>query len=69
MTQMNYQSKKLRSGFYEQKSVRKRESIVIAVFCVLFSATAWYCLTTTLDDMTKRDCLAGVQKACTALEQ
>ncbi len=69
MTQMKYESEKLRSGFYEPKSLRKRESVVIVVFCVLFSAAAWYCLTTTLDDMTRRDCLAGVQKACAALEQ
>jgi hypothetical protein len=59
MTQMHYKSENL----------RKRERIMIAAFCVLFSAATWYCLTSTLDDMTKRDCLAGVQQACTALEQ
>ena len=29
----------------------------------------WYCLTTTLDDMTRADCNAGVVAACQALKQ
>lgn len=54
---------------YEPRAMHMHERIVIAVFCVLFGGAFWYSMTTTLDDMTKRDCLAGVQKACTALEQ
>jgi Zn-finger domain-containing protein len=69
MTMIKYESHKLRSGFYENKRTRKREQITIVIFCLLLGGAAWYSLTTTLDDMTRRDCLAGVQKACTALEQ
>lgn len=29
----------------------------------------WYCLTTTLDDMTRADCNAGHVRACQALQQ
>lgn len=29
----------------------------------------WHCLTTTLDDMTRADCQAGVVAACQALKQ
>lgn len=69
MTLIKHESHKLRSGFYQAKRMRKRERFTIVVFCLLISGAAWYSLTTTLDDMTRRDCLAGVQKACTALEQ
>lgn len=69
MTQTNHQSTKLRSGFYKPRKMRKCERITVVVFCTLLGAATWYCLTSTLDDMTKRDCLAGMQKACAALEQ
>jgi len=49
-----------------QASVRSN-AIVWTVFCVLLGGAFWVSLTTTLDDMTKRDCAAGVQKACEAL--
>lgn len=35
--------------------------------CLALAAGFWYCLTTTLDDMTRRDCQLGVQAACAAL--
>ena len=35
--------------------------------CLALAAGFWYCLTTTLDDMTRRDCELGVQAACAAL--
>tara|TARA_Y100000004_G_scaffold56700_1_gene63066 strand:- start:521 stop:730 length:210 start_codon:yes stop_codon:yes gene_type:complete len=69
MTQLKYKSRNLGNSFYKPENMRKRERVMIALFCVLFGASAWYCLTTTLDDMTKRDCLAGMQQACAALEQ
>lgn len=69
MTQLKYKSRSAMNHFYKPESMRKRERIMVALFCVLFGAATWYCLTSTLDDMTKRDCLAGVQKACAALEQ
>jgi hypothetical protein len=37
-------------------------------FAFLFGAAAWHSLTTTLDQMTARDCQAGVVKACEALQ-
>ena len=33
------------------------------------SGAFWYCLTTTLDDMTRADCNAGHVRACQALQQ
>ena len=45
-----------------------RETICSAVFAVGFCAAAFFCLTETLDEMTLRDCRAGVVKACNALQ-
>lgn len=33
------------------------------------SGALWFCLTTTLDQMTEADCRAGVQLACEALKR
>ena len=33
------------------------------------TGATWWCLTTTLDDMTRQDCQAGVVRACQALKQ
>lgn len=35
--------------------------------CLALVAGFWYSLTTTLDDMTRRDCQQGIQRACAAL--
>ena len=40
---------------------------LILAFVSLFGWAFHYSLTTTLDDLTKRDCEAGVVKACQAL--
>ena len=40
---------------------------VTIVFVSLFAWAFHYSLTTTLDDLTQRDCEAGVVKACEAL--
>lgn len=45
----------------------RRNAAVFAVFACLLAITGWYSLTTTLRDMTERDCKMGVQKACNAL--
>ena len=42
---------------------------LIATFVCLFSWAFWISLTETLDDLTQRDCEAGVVKACQALEK
>ena len=37
--------------------------------CTGLAGAFWYCLTTTLDDMTRADCNAGHVRACQALKQ
>jgi len=51
-----------------RKASLRRNAIIWFVFCVLLGGGFWYSLTTTLDDMTKRDCKAGVQRACDSLQ-
>ena len=46
-----------------------RNTIIVVIFVTLFGSAAWYSLTQTLDDLTRRDCQAGVVKACEALAQ
>ena len=46
----------------------KTEATVCILFISLMSWAFWYCLTTTLDDLTLRDCKAGVVKACKSLQ-
>jgi len=42
--------------------------LLSSCFAVAFAAAAWHSLTTTLDQMTARDCQAGVVKACESLQ-
>ena len=42
--------------------------VISVLSAALLSGAAWYSLTSTLDDMTQRDCNAGIQKACEALK-
>lgn len=64
-----YEPEKLRSGFYECRSQRRLAGPAVTVAASIFLGGAfWYSLTTTLDDMTRRDCVAGIQKACEALK-
>ena len=42
---------------------------VAAAFATLFAWAFWVSLTQTLDDLTQKDCEAGVVKACQALVQ
>ena len=46
-----------------------RNTIIVVIFVTLFGSAAWYSLTQTLDDLTRRDCQAGVVKACEAFAQ
>ena len=65
----SYQSQKLHSGFYGNKrQVSLAAPVVSVLFAALLSGAAWYSMTSTLDDMTQRDCNAGIQKACEALK-
>ena len=41
--------------------------VVSVIFAALLLGAAWYCMTSALDQMTQRDCNAGIQKACEAL--
>jgi len=40
---------------------------LVVIFITLFGWAFFYSLTQTLDDLTQRDCKAGVVKACEAL--
>lgn len=65
----SHQSQKLHSGFYGNKhQVSLAAPVVSVLFAALLLGAAWYCMTSTLDDMTQRDCNAGIQKACEALK-
>ena len=46
-----------------------RETFLSVLFAGVFGAAGFYCLTTTLDEMTYNDCVAGVSKACEAIGQ
>jgi hypothetical protein len=42
--------------------------VFTALFVVLFGGAFWLALTSSLDQMTERDCRLGVQTACEALK-
>lgn len=44
-----------------------RTILSASVLCLGLTAGFWYSLTTSLTDMTKADCQAGVQRACQQL--
>jgi len=45
-----------------------RNFLIIFSGYLLFGGAFFYCLTGTLDDMTRSDCAHGVQSACEALK-
>ena len=51
-----------------RKGSTRRNAIITAACTLLLGGAFWYSITTTLDDMTQRDCNAGIQKACQALK-
>lgn len=64
-----YQSQKLHSGFYGNKrQVSLAAPVISVLFAALLSGAAFLCLTQTLDELTQRDCNAGIQKACEVLK-
>jgi len=44
-------------------------SIALLFFGALIGTGFWFALTSTLDDMTRADCEAGIIKACEQLEK
>jgi len=59
---------KLDSCYNPRRNSARNNTIITAVFCLLLGGAFWYSMTTTLDEMTQRDCNAGIQKACDALK-
>jgi len=63
------ESHKLRSGFYNPERSKPLINFVAScVFALLLGGAFWYSLTSTLTQMTERDCAAGIQKACDSLK-
>lgn len=53
---------------YDPRRNSARSNAIISAICFLLLGGAfWYSMTTTLDEMTQRDCNAGIQKACDAI--
>lgn len=46
-----------------------RTFLASSALCLSLSAGFWFALTSSLTDMTKADCLAGVQRACNQLQR
>lgn len=46
-----------------------RTTITSLALCAGLTAGFWYALTTSLTDMTMRDCRAGVERACAELKR
>ena len=46
-----------------------RTFLTSGTLCIALGLGFWYALTSTLDDMTRRDCQAGVQLACQQLKE
>ncbi len=62
---INYRS----PGFYDpEHRSPKVNTIVVAVFCVLFGGALWISLVDTLDQQQRRHCEQGWQAACEALK-
>ncbi len=62
---INYRS----PGFYDpEHRSPKTNTIVVAVFCVLFGGALWISLVDTLDQQQRIHCEQGWQPACEALK-
>ena len=66
MKQLRYQSTKL---YNDPGNPQWFAPVLISVFCLLFGGAFWLSLTSTLDQMTERDCRLGVQAACEELQR
>ena len=66
----NYESNKLRSGFYDPtRSKTKTNVIVSIVFALMLGGAFWYSLTSTLDQQQRQHCEQGWQRACESLKK
>tara|TARA_A100001201_G_C4013723_1_gene178408 strand:+ start:238 stop:441 length:204 start_codon:yes stop_codon:yes gene_type:complete len=60
---------KLKANFFDPEQNSPRKNFVIScLFCALFFGAGWFALTSTLEEMTMRDCASGIQKACDSLK-
>lgn len=65
----SYKSPNRSPGFYDpEHRSPKTNTIVVAVFCVLFGGALWISLTDTLYQQQKLHCEQGWQPACEALK-
>lgn len=46
-----------------------RTFLASTALCLTIGAGFWYALTSTLTDLTRRDCRAGVEQACIQLKK
>lgn len=46
-----------------------RTFLASSALCLSLGAGFWFALTSSLTDMTRADCLSGVQRACAQLEK
>lgn len=44
-------------------------TILIGTLCTTLAIGFWYALTTSLTDMARRDCSAGIERACLQLQK
>ena len=65
----DYKSPNRSPGFYDpEHRSPKTNTIVVAVFCVLFVGALWISLTDTLEKQQRHHCEQGWQAACEALK-
>ena len=65
----DYKSPNRSPGFYDpEHRSPKTNTIVVAIFCVLFGGALWISLVDTLDAQQRRHCEQGWQPACEALK-
>lgn len=66
MKQLRYQTARL---YARPQTPQWYGPVFTTLFCLLFGGAAWLSLTSTLDQMTQRDCDLGVQAACEELKR
>ena len=65
----DYKTPNRSPGFYDpEHRSPKTNTIVVAVFCVLFGGALWISLTDTLDKQQRQHCEQGWQPACEKLK-
>ena len=66
MKQLRYETARL---YARPQSPQWFGPVFTVVFCLLFGGAFWLSITSTLDQMTERDCRLGVQAACEELQR